>query len=151
METKQDKRQDRLDAIDRLLNDFADGHDRELATLRAQHWYHKHGYSRRWVDKRLRSMSTRQELVSEWHHRGATDSAHFRELTNALMQSAFGMDVQGYRQYKGLSRTNQQLRDHMSDLELALLALAETTATAISRERNSKSMDALKPMYETPV
>jgi hypothetical protein len=53
------------------------------------------------------------------------------------------MDVQAYRQYKGLSRSTDKLRDHMSDLELSLLALAETTAAALSRERNSKSMDAL--------
>jgi hypothetical protein len=59
------------------------------------------------------------------------------------MQHAFGMDVQAYRQYKGLSRSSEKLRDHMSDLELSLLALAETTATALSRERNSKSMEAL--------
>lgn len=130
--------------VERLLHDLDDGENRELAFLKNQRWYRKHGYSRRWVDQRLRSVSTRQELVSEWHHRGATTSDDFRALTNSLMQHAFGMDVQAYRQYKGLSRSSEQLRDHLSDLELSLLALAETTAAALSRERNSNSMDALQ-------
>jgi hypothetical protein len=138
----QNQRRRRL-MLEHLLHDLDDGENRELAFLRNQRWYRRHGYSRRWVDQRLRSVSTRQELVGEWHRRGATTTDDFRVLTNGLMQAAFGMDVQAYRQYKGLLRPGDKLRDHLSDLELSLLALAETTAAALSRERNSKSMDAL--------
>ena len=54
----------------------------------------------------MRSVSTRQDLVSEWYRRGATDSEHFRELTNRLMQEAFGMDVETYRRYYDGQRVN---------------------------------------------
>jgi DNA-damage-inducible protein D len=133
----------RRSMIERLLHDLDDGENRELAFLKSQRWYREHGYSRRWVDQRLRSVSTRQELVSEWHRRGAVTSDDFRELSNNLILHAFGMDVQRYRQYKGLRGAKERLRDHMSDLELSLLGLAESTAIALSRERNSNSIDAL--------
>jgi len=121
-----------------------EAHNPELAFLRAQKLYRRRGYDRRWIDKRLRSASTRQDLVSEWYRRGATDSEHFRELTNRLMQESFGMDVETYRRYKGLSRATEKLRDHMTDLELALVALAETAATSLSRDRNSSSLEQLQ-------
>jgi len=60
------------------------------------------------------------------------------------MQEAFGMDVETYRRYKGLSRATEKLRDHMTDLELALVALAETAATSLSRDRNSASLEQLQ-------
>jgi hypothetical protein len=121
-----------------------EAHNPELAFVRAQKLYRRRGYDRRWIDKRLRNVSTRQDLVSEWHRRGARDSEHYRELTNRLMQEAFGLDVESYRRYKGLSRAGQKLRDHMTDLELALVSLAETAATTLSRDRNSYRFQQLQ-------
>lgn len=115
----------------------------ELAALRARKLYEHKGYSRRWVDKRLRGISARQELTGEWYKRGVSDSEEFRDLTNELMQRAFGMDVEGYRRYKGLSGANQNLRDHMTDLELALTSLGETTAVALHQSRNSHGAQKL--------
>lgn len=121
-----------------------EAHNPELAFLRAQKLYRRRGYDRRWIDKRLRNVSTRQDLVSEWHRRGAQDSEHYRQLTNRLMTEAFGMDVETYRRYKGLSRATEKLRDHMTDLELALVSLAETAATGLSRDRNSATLEQLQ-------
>jgi hypothetical protein len=116
----------------------------ELAFLRAQKLYRRRGYSRRWIDRRLRAVSTRQELVSEWSRRGARESEHFRELTNELMRQAFGRDVNEYRRFKGLVRATDSLRYHMTDLELALVALTETTAITLSRDRNSGTLQQLR-------
>jgi hypothetical protein len=121
-----------------------EAHNPELAFLRAQKLYRRRGYDKRWIDKRLRSASTRQDLVGEWHRRGAGDSEHYRDLTNRLMTEAFGMDVETYRRYKGLSRATEKLRDHMTDLELALVSLAETAATGLSRDRNSTNLQQLQ-------
>lgn len=116
----------------------------ELLALRARKLYEQRGYSPRWVDKRLRGISARHELTGEWYRRGATASDDFRKLTNELMQSAFGMDVEGYRRYKNLSGGTQNLRDHMSDLELALTTLAETAAVALHQARNSQALPSLE-------
>lgn len=116
----------------------------ELLALRARRLYERRGYSRRWVDKRLRGISARQELTGEWYKRGATQSDDFRTLTNGLMQNAFGMDVEGYRRYKNLSGANQNLRDHMSDLELALTSLGETASVALHQARDSHGVDQLR-------
>lgn len=116
----------------------------ELAALRARKLYERKGYSRRWADKRLRGVSARQELTSEWYRRGAAEGEQFRELTNNLMRRSFGMDVEQYRRYKQLSGPAQNLRDHMSDLELALTTLGETTAVALHQARDSKSFEQLR-------
>ena len=112
--------------------------------LRARRIYERHGYSRRWISKRLGGVSARQDLVAEWHRRGARDSEQFRVLTNTLIRHAFGMDVEEYRRFKGLHGTHENLRDHMSDLELALTSLGETTAVALHQSRNSNSFEQLE-------
>jgi DNA-damage-inducible protein D len=115
----------------------------ELAVLRTRKLYEHKGYSPRWVDKRLRGVSARQELTGEWFKRGATDSEQYRALTNEMIHAAFGMDVEGYRRYKNLFKTGENLRDHMTDLELALTALAETVAVNLHRDRGSQGFEQL--------
>jgi DNA-damage-inducible protein D len=115
----------------------------ELAILRMRKSYEDKGYSARWIDKRLRGVSARQELTSEWARRGADQSEQYRTLTNAMMDGIFGMDVERLRRYKNLQRTNQNLRDYMSDLELVLTSLAETAAVALHRNRASHGYDEL--------
>jgi hypothetical protein len=117
--------------------------DPELAIIRTRRSYEQHGYSRQWIDQRMRSVSARHELVGEWYRRGVRESEQFRQLTNAMMGSAFGMEVENYRRYKGLFRTGQNLRDHMTGLELSLTSLAETTAVELHRRRGSNGFDAL--------
>lgn len=115
----------------------------ELALLRARKLYEHKGYPPRWVDKRLRGVSARHELTAEWFKRGVADGMQYRELTNEMMRSAFGMDVESYRSFKHLTGTRGNLRDHMNDLELVLTTLAETVAVNLHRERGSKGFEQL--------
>jgi len=124
---------------------FDEADDPEVALLRTRHAYEQQGRSRQWIDQRMRSVSARHELTGEWYRRGVRDGDQFRALTNEMMANAFGMDVESYRRYKGLSRTaaGQNLRDHMTDLELSLTALAETAAAELHRTRRSSGFDSL--------
>jgi len=115
----------------------------ELAVLRTRRLYESKGYSRRWVDKRLRGVSARHELTGEWYKRGAKESDQFRSLTNTIMEAGFGLDVEAYRRHKNLFKTGENLRDHMTDLELALVALGETAAVALHQQRNSEGFEQL--------
>jgi hypothetical protein len=117
--------------------------DPELAILRTRQSYEQQGYSRQWIDQRMRSVSARHELTGEWYRRGVRESEEFRALTNEMMLGAFGMDVESYRRYKGLFRTGQNLRDHMTDMELALVALSESAAVELARTRRSSGFEAL--------
>lgn len=125
------------DVAARTLEEEADP---ELAIQRLRHGYVAQGRMRSWIDQRLRSISARHEIVGEWYKRGIRDSGQFRLLTNALMESTFGMDVNAFRASKGYVRN---LRDHLSDLELSLLSLAETTAASLHRQRNSSDLESL--------
>ena len=116
----------------------------ELTWVRLQKAYERQGYSNAWVQKRLRGMAARQELVHEWARRGIGDSEEYRQLTNSIMEAAFGMDVNRYRQFKGLSRTSQNLRDHMTDLELTLTMLGESAAVELHRDHNSQGFERLQ-------
>ena len=116
----------------------------ELAVMRTRRLYEQRGYSRRWVDKRLRGVSARHELTGEWFKRGATDSDQYRALTNAIMKGAFGMEVEQYRHVKNLYKSGENLRDHMTDLELALTALGETVAVELHRDHDSRGFEQLE-------
>jgi DNA-damage-inducible protein D len=122
---------------------LAELEDPALELVRTRQAYEQEGYNRQWIDQRMRCVSARHELTSEWYRRGARESDHFRALTNAVMHSAFGMDVEAYRRHKSLFGTRNNLRDHMNDLELSLTALAETTAVELHRRRDSRGFDAL--------
>jgi len=114
----------------------------ELAMGRMQGLYEKKGYPKEWIDKRLRGIAVRQDLTDEWKERGAATSLEFAILTNEIMQGAFDLKVDEYKQVKTLVREN--LRDHMTDIELILTMLAEATTTKLHRDRDSQGMAPLK-------
>ena len=114
----------------------------ELAMSRMQVLYEKKGYPKEWVDKRLRGIAVRQDLTDEWKDRGARNSLEFAILTNEIMHGAFDLKVGEYKQVKGLEREN--LRDHMTDIELILTMLGEATTTKLHRDRDSQGFDPLK-------
>jgi hypothetical protein len=114
--------------------------DPELAIQRMRQSYRAKGYSRQWIDQRLRAISARREVVREWHQRGIENSEQYRALTNKLTQATFGMDVNAYLQDK---KAGGHLRDHLSDLELSLLSIAETTAAALHRQRQSQGIEQI--------
>jgi len=114
----------------------------ELAMARMQDLYEKKGYPKAWIDKRLRGIAVRQDLTDEWKNRGARTTMEYAILTNEIMQGAFGLKVEDYKQVKALQREN--LRDHMTDIELILTMLAEATTTKLHRDRDSQGMAPLK-------
>jgi prophage antirepressor-like protein len=113
----------------------------ELAMGRMQDLYEKKGYPKEWIDKRLRGIAVRQDLTDEWKDRGAASSKEFAILTNEIMQGTFDLKVDEYKQVKSLAREN--LRDHMTDIELILTMLAEATTTKLHRDRDSQGMEPL--------
>jgi prophage antirepressor-like protein len=114
----------------------------ELAMGRMQDLYEKKGYPKEWIDKRLRGIAVRQDLTDEWKQRGVTSSQEFAILTNEIMQGTFALKVDEYKQVKALAREN--LRDHMTDIELILTMLGEATTTKLHRDRDSVGMPKLK-------
>ncbi len=114
----------------------------ELSMERMKSLYDKKGYPKDWIDKRMRGIAVRQDLTDEWQNRGARTSLEYAILTNEIMQGAFDLKVEVYKQVKGLEREN--LRDHMTDIELILTMLAEATTTKLHRDRDSKGFEPLK-------
>jgi len=119
----------------------------ELAMGRMQELYEKKGYPKEWIDKRLRGIAVRQDLTDEWKNRGAQTTLEYAILTNEIMQGAFGLNVEEYKQVKDLQREN--LRDHMTDIELILTMLGEATTTELHRDRDSQGMVPLKKDAKT--
>jgi hypothetical protein len=114
----------------------------ELSMERMQALYEKKGYPKEWIDKRMRGIAVRQDLTDEWKNRGVKASLEYALLTNEIMQGAFDLKVDEYKQVKGLAREN--LRDHMTDIELILTMLGEATTTKLHRDRDSQGIEPLK-------
>ena len=114
----------------------------ELAMGRMQELYEKKGYPKEWIDKRLRVIAVRQDLTDEWKARGVASSVEFAILTSEIMQGTFDLKVDDYKQVKSLAREN--LRDHMTDIELILTMLGEATTTKLHRDRDSQGIAPLK-------
>jgi len=114
----------------------------ELSMERMQTLYEKKGYPKEWIDKRMRGIAVRQDLTDEWKNRGAKTSKEYAILTNEIMQGTFDLKVDEYKQVKGLAREN--LRDHMTDIELILTMLGEATTTKLHRDRDTKGFQPLK-------
>jgi hypothetical protein len=112
--------------------------DPELTFQMAVEDYRRQGYSDKWINERMRSIEMRKELTDEWHRAGIHDQRDFAILTNVLTQAWSGMTTGEYKQHKGLTKEN--LRDNMTNIELALNTLAEVTATEISRQRSPQGM-----------
>ena len=112
--------------------------DPELSFQMAVEDYRRQGYSDRWIENRLKSIHTRNELTNEWERSGVTEQKDFAILTNILTKAWSGMTTGEYKQYKGL--TKESLRDNMTTLELALNTLAEAATTEISKHRNPQTM-----------
>ena len=112
--------------------------DPELTFQMAVEDYRRQGYSDKWINERMHSIEMRKELTDEWHRAGITEQKDFAIITNVLTQAWSGMTTGEYKRHKGLTKEN--LRDNMTNVELALNTLAEVTATEISRQRNPKGM-----------
>jgi prophage antirepressor-like protein len=115
---------DRLDEIE----------NPELATQRTRELYKLKGYSDDWIEKRMRSIAIREELTDEWKTRGVKEQKEYSILTAEISKATFGLTPSEYKKIKTLK--NQNLRDHMNDLELIFSMLGEASTTAIVRTQN---------------
>jgi len=116
--------------------------DPELTFQMAVEDYRRQGYSDKWINERMRSIEMRKELTDEWQRAGITEHKDFAILTNVLTQAWSGMTTGEYKRHKGLTKEN--LRDNMTNIELALNTLAEVATTELSRQRNPKGMNESK-------
>ncbi len=112
--------------------------DPELAFDRAMKTYLQKGYSKEWINQRLKSIDVRKELTDEWERSGAKEGVEFAILTNEITKAWADMDTKAYKKFKKLKKEN--LRDNMSNLELVLNMLAEASTTEISKEKNPKTL-----------
>jgi len=107
--------------------------DPELAIDRAMQTYLKKGYSREWINQRLKSIEIRKGLTDEWQDRGMEKGLEYAILTNEITQAWSDQSVKSYKKLKGLKKQN--LRDNMTNLELVLNMLAEASTTEISQKK----------------
>ena len=114
----------------------------EISIDRAMANYLKLGYSKEWINQRLKSIEVRKELTDEWENRGVRKGQEFATLTDIITQAWSGKSVKQYKQHKNLKKEN--LRDHMTNLELVLNMLAEATTSEISKEKSPKTFDDSK-------
>lgn len=105
----------------------------ELAQERMKQLYEQKGYSKKWIDTRLRGMAIRQNLTDEWRERGIKTESDFAILTAEISKATFGMTPSEYKGFKGLDNKSQNLRDHMTDFELIFTMLGEKVTTELSQ------------------
>jgi DNA-damage-inducible protein D len=110
----------------------------EIAMNRMRKIYQAKGYSEDWIEKRTRGIAIRDELTGEWSKRGIKKNNEFAILTAEISDATFGMTPSEYMKYKGLKREN--LRDHMTDLELIFTMLGEAATTEITRKKDTQGL-----------
>lgn len=114
----------------------------ELAQQRMKELYKQKGYPSDWIEKRIRSIAIRDELTDEWKDRGIKQPKDYAILTAEISKATFGMTPSEYKNLQGLKREN--LRDHMTDLELIFTMLGEAATTEIARNRDALGFDENK-------
>lgn len=113
--------------------------DPELASLRARKIYKAKGYDEAWIEKRMRGIQIREELTDEWKNRDVGGQQEYAILTAEISKATFGLTPSEYKNLKGLEREN--LRDHMTDLELIFTMLGEASTTEIARKEDAQGFE----------
>lgn len=113
--------------------------DPELGIDRLMETYLRKGYSKEWINQRLKSIEVSKELTDEWENRGVQKGQEFAILTDDITKAWSGLSTKQYKNFKELKKEN--LRDHMTNLELVLNMLAEATTTEISKEKKPKTFE----------
>lgn len=109
----------------------------ELAQKRIREIYIAKGYSDEWIEKRIRGIAVRDELTNEWKKRGVKEQLEYAILTAEISKATFGMTPSEYKDFKELRNPNDNLRDHMSDLELIFTMLGEASTTEIAQNKDA--------------
>ncbi len=112
--------------------------DPEIGIDRLMETYLKKGYSKEWINQRLKSIEIRKDLTDEWENRGVKKGQEYAILTDEITRAWSGLSVKGYKKHKDLKKEN--LRDNMTNLELVLTMLAEATTTEISKEKKPQTL-----------
>jgi len=116
----------------------------ELAAKRMRQIYEQKGYSEDWIEKRLRGIAVRDELTDEWKKRGVKEQKEFSILTAEISRATFGMTPSEYKAHKSLANPKENLRDHMTDLELIFTMLGEASTTEIAKKRDAQGFQQNK-------
>lgn len=114
----------------------------ELAMERMRQTLEAKGYPKDWIEMRMRSIAVRNELTQEWEERGAKEGLEYAILTNEIANATFGMSIQEHKNIKGLKREN--IRDHMTNLELILTSLGEATSAKLHQDRDTQGFSDLQ-------
>jgi len=112
----------------------------ELATKRMREIYKQKGYSDEWIEKRARGIAVRDELTEEWKKIGVKEHLEYAILTSEISKATFGMTPSEYKHFKALDKPKDNLRDHMTDLELIFTMLGEASTTEIAKKKDAKGM-----------
>jgi hypothetical protein len=120
--------------------------DPEIATKRTRALYKAKGYSDDWIEKRMRGIAIREELTDEWKNHNVKEEREYEILTAEISKAAFGLTPSQYKKLKGLKREN--LRDHMTDLELIFSMLGEASTTQITRVEHPNGFDENKSVAQ---
>ena len=116
--------------------------DPELSIDRAMKTYLQKGYSKEWINQRLKTIEVRKELTDEWQQRGVKEGLEYAILTDEITKAWADKSVKDYKFFKGLKKEN--LRDNMTNLELVLNMLAEASTTEISKSKKPKGFEENK-------
>ena len=114
--------------------------DPELSIDQAIIDYKRLGYSDAWINQRIKSIEVRKELTDEWKRTGVQEGLEYASLTDIITREWSGFTTKQFKQFKGLKKEN--LRDNMTNLEIALNILAEASATELSKQRDPKGFNA---------
>ena len=112
----------------------------ELAQKRIRETYRAKGYSDEWIEQRIRGIAIRDTLTDEWKKRGIKEGKEFAILTAEISKATFGITPSEYKKVKSLDRPSENLRDHMTDLELLFSALGEASTTEIAKTHDAYGM-----------
>jgi hypothetical protein len=119
---------DRLDEIE----------NPELAQARMRDIYRAKGYSENWIEKRVRGIAVRDELTGEWKNRGVKEGLEYSILTAEISKATFDVIPSEHKKLKGLTKSGENLRDHMTDLELIFTMLGEASTTEIAKNKDAQ-------------
>jgi len=110
----------------------------EIAAKRMREIYKAKGYSDEWIEKRVRGIAVRDELTNEWKKRGVKEQAEYSILTAEISRATFGMTPSEYKNFKELEKPTDNLRNHMTDLELIFTMLGEASTTEIAKNKDAQ-------------
>lgn len=116
----------------------------ELLTERQIALYRAKGYTDEWIKERMRNIETRNKLTDEWKNRGVKEGQEYSILTAVISKGTFGITPSEHKNIKGLEKPSQNLRDHMTDLELILTALGEAVTRTVAIEENAQGFNENK-------